>query len=112
MSVRWNPPGNAALVIAAAAHDNTGASYYGAASLYLLLADATVPAVAVCSAGSDGHVHDAQWNPDATRKEFAVISGRRAIIYNAKTCKPVLDFGSAGWNTVGHIPHTHKLHYS
>lgn len=104
VSVNWNTPGNCALVQATAAHDATGASYYGSSSLYLVSADPSVPAATICSSGSDGVVHDAQWNPLPTRKEFAVICGRRAFICSGKTGQATLDFGMQGWNTLSWSP--------
>lgn len=95
----WSPAGHAALVKASAAHDASGKSYYGSASLYLLPADGYNPPTTIVSAGTDGACADAQWNPVKSKREFGVVCGRRAWICNSSNGKCMIDFGRNAWNT-------------
>jgi translation initiation factor 2A len=103
VTVKWNPKGDAALVLTQTSVDTTGDSYYGSTQLHLFLTDDAggasnnssiqVPLVKA------GPVSSVEWCPDSTRKKaptFLAISGKMpalAALYNGRTGEPIYVFG-------------------
>ena len=108
MSVHWSPKGDAALIALQSTVDNTGQSYYGSSSLYLMSQQTTNEAIAV-PLPQEGPVLDVAWMPHAEKPPcFAVAAGRMpsmASLHNGRDAKATFLFGNRHQNTVSWSPH-------
>ena len=108
MTVHWSPKGDAALIALQSTVDNTGQSYYGSSSLYLMSQQTTNDAIAV-PLPQDGPVLDVAWMPHAEKPPcFAVAAGRMpsmASLHNGRDGKATFLFGNRHQNTVSWAPH-------
>jgi translation initiation factor 2A len=108
MTVHWSPKGDAALIALQSTVDNTGQSYYGSSSLYLMSQQTTNDAIAV-PLPQDGPVLDVAWMPNAEKPPcFAVAAGRMpsmASLHNGRDGKATFLFGNRHQNTVSWAPH-------
>ena len=108
MTVHWSPKGDAALIALQSTVDNTGQSYYGSSSLYLMSQQTTNDAIAV-PLPQDGPVLDVAWMPNAEKPPcFAVAAGRMpsmASLHNGRDGKATFLFGNRHQNTISWAPH-------
>mmetsp|Transcript_25380 Transcript_25380/g.59442 ORF Transcript_25380/g.59442 Transcript_25380/m.59442 type:complete len:658 (-) Transcript_25380:103-2076(-) len=108
MTVHWSPRGDAALIALQSTVDNTGQSYYGSSSLYLMSQQTTNNAIAV-PLPQDGPVLDVAWMPVAEKPPcFAVAAGRMpsmASLHNGRDGKATFLFGNRHQNTISWAPH-------
>lgn len=109
MTVNWSPRGDVALISLQSSVDNTGESYYGSSSLYLMSKQKTNGDAITVPLPQDGPVLDVGWSPNAEKPPcFAVIAGRippMASLHNAQDGKPTFLFGNRHQNTVSWAPH-------
>lgn len=108
MTVHWSPKGDAALIALQSTVDNTGQSYYGSSSLYLMSQQTTNDAIAV-PLPQEGPVLDVAWMPHAEKPPcFAVAAGRMpsmASLHNGRDGKATFLFGNRHQNTISWAPH-------
>ena len=106
MTVHWSPRGDVALIALQSSVDNTGESYYGSSSLYLMSQQTDAIAVPL---PQDGPILDVAWMPNAERPPcFAVAAGRMpsmASLHNGRDGKATFLFGNRHQNTVSWAPH-------
>ena len=94
VSCAWNGSGEFALVKGST--EVVKDSYYGSSRLHLLCKSGD--ALTVVNKDISASIADAQWSPVA--REFVVIEGRQATLYNAKDCSVIFEFGDRAWNTI------------
>lgn len=108
MTVHWSPRGDAALIALQSTVDNTGQSYYGSSSLYLMSQQTNNDAITV-PLPQEGPVLDVAWMPVAEKPPcFAVAAGRMpsmASLHNGQDGKATFLFGNRHQNTVSWAPH-------
>eukprot|EP00536_Pseudo-nitzschia_multiseries_P002798 jgi/Psemu1/283970/fgenesh1_pg.39_\ len=108
MTVHWSPRGDVALISLQSSVDNTGESYYGSSSLFLMSQQTTNDAIAV-PLPQEGPVLDVGWMPNAEKPPcFAVAAGRMpsmASLHNGRDGKATFLFGNRHQNTVSWAPH-------
>lgn len=108
MTVHWSPRGDVALIALQSTVDNTGQSYYGSSSLYLMSQQTTNDAIAV-PLPQEGPVLDVGWMPNAEKPPcFAVTAGRMpsmGSLHNGRDGKATFLFGNRHQNTVSWSPH-------
>mmetsp|Transcript_78 Transcript_78/g.95 ORF Transcript_78/g.95 Transcript_78/m.95 type:complete len:659 (+) Transcript_78:70-2046(+) len=108
MTVYWSPRGDVALISLQSSVDNTGESYYGSSSLYLMSQQTANDAIAV-PLPQDGPVLDVAWMPNVERPPcFAVAAGKMpsmASLHNGRDGKCTFLFGHRHQNTVSWAPH-------
>lgn len=84
VEMKWNPKGNAVLLITATDVDKTGQSYYGKTMLHYL--DTKGETSMIQTENDSAVIHAAEWSPNSS--EFAIISGKmphtRAALLNSK----------------------------
>mmetsp|Transcript_7822 Transcript_7822/g.22979 ORF Transcript_7822/g.22979 Transcript_7822/m.22979 type:complete len:654 (+) Transcript_7822:126-2087(+) len=108
MTVHWSPRGDVALIALQSSVDNTGESYYGSSSLFLMSQQTMNDAIAV-PLPQEGPVLDVGWMPNAEKPPcFAVAAGRMpsmASLHNGRDGKATFLFGNRHQNTVSWAPH-------
>mmetsp|Transcript_31289 Transcript_31289/g.65611 ORF Transcript_31289/g.65611 Transcript_31289/m.65611 type:complete len:656 (-) Transcript_31289:2324-4291(-) len=108
MTVHWSPRGDVALIALQSTVDNTGQSYYGSSSLFLMSQQTQNDAIAV-PLPQEGPVLDVAWMPNAEKPPcFAVAAGRMpsmASMHNGRDGKATFLFGNRHQNTVSWAPH-------
>lgn len=98
VELSWSCNGQVALVKGTT--EMVKESYYGSSKLFFL--NGKGESLNVVRDGSES-IADAQWSP--VEKEFIVIQGRTATLYEGRKCEAVFEFGSSAWNAIRWSPH-------
>lgn len=108
VEMKWNPKGNAVLLITSTDVDKTGQSYYGKTMLHYL--DTKGETAMVQTETDSAVIHAAEWSPNST--EFAIISGKmphtRAALMNSR-CQIILDMKVSARNAIHFNPQGNLL---